>query len=441
MAQGIKKLWEQKQVWIIMILSQVLLNLIGQLLPEAVQVVLRFFSGCVLMALSGYAVYTQRKNMLAFMLNVLLLYFNYSLVSAVCWNFGALSSIFDGYTGGEFLATLNIELLFYGTYAILLKNDGEKEKRVFLTRRKPSYPVVILCALYVLVAPLLFYRTEAFGQRGYSLPLYEYSLVVMVVGLRFTGRDKKAVAYLLAASSWMILHGLLHGERILSLQMMLVWGAYLLLHVLSLKIIIPSCIAGVVLFTFFGIYRGISTVGENSLSHVLGTLFAGGMANDTSYYAYWAGMSIYRFSQTVTIWERLWYFVKYILYIPFGSLIPNVHLPVLASQVNHNLGGGWLAFYAHFWLGIPGVIAVGGVLAWLINKLTSLQKNRHFLNYLALYVVACSPRWYLYAPANITRGILIYAAFYGLCMLGRRHLPPILQWTKQKAQQWWLSRK
>lgn len=431
LAQG-KSLWQRKRIWIILLAVQILLNIIGQILPSGVQIVLMGSSGAVLLTFSGYAVYTQRSNILVMLLNIMLLYFNYSLVAAVYWNTDALDAIFAGYSWNEFLKCINIELLFYGAYALLLKDKPKVNKRVYLSKGKANYLIVAMCTLYIAAAPFLFYHTEKFGVRGTITPLYEYALIVMILGLCFCRRDVKAIAPLLLASGWIILHGLMHGERILALQMVIVWGLYLLLHMLSVKLIIPACVAGVLFFTIFGIFRGAEALDGNFLEITLQRLLNGGMANDTSYYAYWAGMSINRFAGITPFYERIFLFIKYIGYVFLGSVIPDVNLSWLASSANYHLGGGWLPFYVYCWLGPIGVLLSGIGLAVLINKVTVLQRKRKFCNYLSIYLVATAPRWYLYAPATITRGVLFFSLFYYACAMANKWMPFLWERVKGK---------
>ena len=218
--------------------------------------------------------------------------------------------------------------------------------------------------------------------------------------------------------------------------MMIVWGLYLLLHVLSLRLIIPACIVGIFVFTIFGMYRGLSALEGNVFTSVFQSLLHGGMANDTSYAAFQTSMNVLRLEDISTIWERLWLFLKYLAYIFAGSAVPDVNLAVLALEVGWHGGGGWLPVYFDFWLGFPGVIVVGVLLGWLINKASTLRRGKDYFNYLALYVVATSPRWYLYSPSPLTRGLLMYTlAFVGATAV-HRYAKPVWTWCVGKFKEW-----
>ena len=428
--------WNEKKVFIILVLVQVLANLLVNALDLGGHAVAMATSGLILLTLSGYTTYYQRKNMLSFMLSIVLLYFNYSLVASVYWNADSLPAHFAGYSLAVLLRGINIVLIFFVSFLCALKDNSVIEKCVFLTKHSTNWLITAAGATYIALAPFLFYHTESFGTRGVASAFYEYSLIILVVILCFSGRNWKALAILMASSIWMILHGLLHGERVLALQMMIVWGLYLLLHVLSLRLIIPACIVGIFVFTIFGMYRGLSALEGNVFTSVFQSLLHGGMANDTSYAAFQTSMNVLRLEDISTIWERLWLFLKYLAYIFAGSAVPDVNLAVLALEVGWHGGGGWLPVYFDFWLGFPGVIVVGVLLGWLINKVSTLRRGKDYFNYLALYIVATSPRWYLYSPSPLTRGLLMYTlAFVGATAV-HRYAKPVWTWCVGKFKEW-----
>lgn len=430
MKECLLDVWKRRSVMLIVVALQFVMNLIGLSLADGVQKGLMVSSGIVFLLMSVYGCYLQRKNILGFVLNIVLLYFNYSLVASVYWNAGNLHRLFAKYEWSDFLRCINIVMVFYASYLCTLKETLSVDRRIFLEKYSPNYLVVLGCAAYIAVAPLLFYHTETFGIRGQAGAPYEYSLVVLIAGLRFTGRKVKPLALLLAASMWMMAHGLLHGERVLALQMAIVWALYLAMQWISLKLIIPVGVVGIFVLTMFGKFRGVNALQGNFLETVFNTLLKGGLANDTSFAAFQSGMNILRLEDVTFIGSRIFLGIKYLLYVVLGNVIEDVHLTTLALAVGWHGGGGWLAFYAHFWLGYPGVILFGMAVGWLVNKTTALEPNRLFVNFMALYVVATSPRWYLYSPAPLTRGMLIFMAFYGAAMLGDRWSRQFWNWLK-----------
>ena len=160
-------------------------------------------------------------------------------------------------------------------------------------------------------------------------------------------------------------------------------------------------------FTFEGV--------QKSLSLLLDERFT----SDTAYYAYQAGNAIVRFESYNSIWDRVRYGVGYLEYIFVGGSVAAGNLAniVQKNSGTFHQGGGWIMFYAHFWGGVIGVILVGSYIVFITRHIVKLvDSNDYFKNYLALYVTASVPRWFLYSPSQITRGIFIYALLYGAFM-------------------------
>lgn len=419
--KGMRALWKnmrkEKIVFAFLVLIHFFLNMFGIAQSSEVQVVLLATSGALFLVLSVYVCFLQRKNMLIFAMSLMVLYFNYSLVAGVCWSTDALPRIFSGQTFGELLRAVNIVLVFFMVFICFLKDNTEIDITVYLKKQRCSWIIVGVGTAYISLAPFLFYRTESFGSRGVITPFYEYSLVVMIVALAFCGRNWVAISALIASSGWIIVHGLLHGERALALQMLIAWGVYLLLHRFSLKWIIPAGFVGIVVFTLFGLTRGMNNVDENTLQKVYRFLLNGGLANDTSFAAFQTSVDVVRLADASTIGERLLLFCRYLLYIVGGSAVQGVHLEELSREVGTHGGGGWLPFYFHFWFGYAGVVVIGCIVGWMINKLSHLQSEKHYLTYLSLYIVSTVPRWYLYSPAPLTRSMIIFSIIFGAAWL------------------------
>ena len=419
-----KRIWQklnkEKLVVILLVLIQVFVNKSAIYADPEQQVVCMVASGILLLLLSVYALYIQRKNMMWFMAGILVLYFNYSLAASVYFSPDALPKSYKPFVYGELLRGVNIVLVFLAVFLCVLKKGTGENKRLFTEKFSCDWLVTVGASVYIAAAPFLFYSTESFGTRGIASAFYEYSLIVLIVALAFCGRNLKALFLLLIASGWIIVHGLLHGERILALQMMIALGVYLMLHKISLKLIIPGCLVGIFVFTLVGLSRGLTDLEGDIITQAFEFLKTRGMANDTCYAAFKTSLNVIRFAD-VTPWpDRMLFFLRYLLYIVAGSAVKDVNLAVLALKVGTHGGGGWLPVYFYFWLGYLGVILSGAALGKLVNKLSEVHVGDKFLSYLALYVVSTLPRWYLYSPAALTRGLLMYILVFTAAALAHR---------------------
>lgn len=379
-------------------------------------------SGLVLIIGSIYSVYSYRRNILAVILHIMLAYFNYSVVVSVCWNLNNLHSIFNGYTYDEQLNGISIVLVFWCSYIVTIQTNIGFDRLAFKRQSGSNEIFVFGCVVYTFCAPFLFYSSAEFGERGGGSPLYEYTIIIILVGIYFTGRRKKNLIALGAASTFFSLHGLLYGERVSALQITIIWGIYLLLDRLDVKTIMIACVGGVVGLTVVGMVRGISAWHSGAIKEAVDILLEERLANSTSYFAYQSGLSIYRLEFEVPLINRLIQFGAFVFYIFLGSIVPNSNLSVIASEYNHNWGGGWLPFYCHFWFGIIGVIFMAVFVGKIVQMACSPCMGSYYKNYLRLYVIATVPRWYLYSPSAICRGILIFTVLFFVLNLMDRQL-------------------
>ncbi len=431
-----QKMRKEKLVFVLLVLIQFFANTAALNAEPEEQVICMAASGALFLILSVYVACLQRKNMLCFVLSIAILYFNYSLVAGVYWSADSLPRIFDSHSYDELLRGMNLVLVFFTTFLCCLKANREADIHVFLEKYPCSWLIVLASAVYISAAPFLFYNTESFGTRGIASAFYEYSLVILIVALAFCGRNLKALSILMLASGWIILHGLLHGERALALQMLIICGVYLMLHRFSLKLIIPGCIAGIFVFTLFGLYRGLNDLEGDVLTQVFRFLKNGGMANDTSFAAFQTSLNVVRFADMSSLSERLTLFLRYLLYIVAGGAVKDVNLARLALEAGVHGGGGWLPGYFYFWLGYPGVILSAAALGWFVNRISRLSKENKFQNYLSLYVLATVPRWYLYSPSALTRGLLLYILVFAAAQFVHRYSGQAYRLCVEKLEKW-----
>lgn len=366
-------------------------------------------AGVLLTALPLWTTVRVRQHLPLLVVAGLLLYFHYSVAAAVYWKPDAVPAIFARYSRAELLSGAGVVLLFWAALTAVLPGAHRPDLAVFSQKSAGNPLLSAPCAAYIALAPVLFYRSSAFGVRGSGSTLYEYAVIVLVVGLSVCGRRPGQLALLGAASGLYCLHSLVYGERITVMQAAIVWGLYLLLHRLTVRTMLAAAAAGLVLLTLAGMFRGAASWQPGALREALHALADRRLANDTAYFAYQSGLSIRRL-EAVWGWAgRLGQLGSYLLYLVFGSAVPNSNLSVLAAENSHNWGGGWLPFYGHFWLGAPGTVLLALGAAALLRRGCRLDSAHPVRCYLGLYLVASCPRWYLYSPSQLVRGAVLVA--------------------------------
>ena len=109
---------------------------------------------------------------------------------------------------------------------------------------------------------------------------------------------------------------------------------------------------------------------------------------------------------------------QFILYIFLGSKIVDSNLAVYTRQYYVHYYGGVLPLYMYFYLGILGIMFIVLYLKFWIKKMNeSSKKVSHLQRCLCIYISACVPRWYLYSPSSLFRGVLIFIFVYKMVEL------------------------
>ena len=382
------------------------------------------FAGLFCMGQIIFIAWNQKKNALLFLMSLFIAYFLYSVVAQVYLQVGDLPYVFryTAVTRMELLKSVVIVQIFFCVYVYTIKGGSEINQNVFKESGRCNKYVVWVCALVCLLSPFLFYDvSNGYGKRGsISSPLYEYTCLFVLIGMMYSGRKKKNLFVLAMASGFWCLHGLVYGERAPALTVVIMWGCYLILPKITSRLILLCSIAGITLFSLVGSFRGISNFSLAGIQEALGGMLTERFASDTAYYAYQAGNAIVRFESYNSMLERICYGLGYIKYIFAGGRVQagNLSMIVQNNPGTFHQGGGWIMFYAHFWGGAAAVILVGAYVAFIINKSFALKSSDEtYWNYLALYIVGTVPRWFLYSPAQITRGVFIYSSVYGFFYL------------------------
>lgn len=385
---------------------------------------LLIFAGLFCMGQIIFIVWNQKKNALLFLSSLFIVYFLYSVVVRVYLQVDDLPYIFryTAVTRMELLRSAVIVQIFFCVYVYTIKSGSEINQNVFKESGRCNKHIVWTCALMCLLSPFLFYdASNGYGKRGsISSPLYEYTCLFVLIGMMYSGRKKKNLFALAMASGFWCLHGLAYGERAPALTVVIIWGCYLILPRITSGLILLCSIAGITLFSLVGSFRGISNFSLAGIQEALEGMLTERFASDTAYYAYQAGNAIVRFESYNSMLERIRYGLGYIKYIFAGGRVQagNLSMIVQNNPGTFHQGGGWIMFYAHFWGGAAAVFLVGAYVAFIINKSFALKSsNETYWNYLALYIVGTVPRWFLYSPAQITRGVFIYSIVYGFFYL------------------------
>lgn len=378
------------------------------------------FLGIYLLFLNIFTLVKVRNDKGIFVIIFALLYFNFSYI--ISRYIGTPSStVSDLFTNiklsNTMIISIDSQILFF---AILNFMIGDKIKKpASMLNKKISFPyrkILVFLLELLLILILLYHLINNITE---STTLLEYSIILFVFALYLTKdskSEKLVVELILIIFS---LYSLKNGDRIAILQFILADFLVNYVNKFSIKQIVTVLLIGIFLFTFFGIYGDLldanSDMNNLSIKNTYDTLLDRRFAIDTSVAAYHAGLTIIESStRYYSFVERIKNgFSYFTVYTILGkNLSGYVPLNVDVLKYYGNVGGGYLTSYFYFWLGWGGISLIAIYIGKLIIIFNNNGEKNIYVNLLSVFVLSTFPRWYLYAPDLLFRGVFLFSIVY-----------------------------
>ena len=302
-----------------------------------------------------------------------------------------------------------------GKHAMEKGKKGEKLK--IFDCNTPTSNILLVGYLVVLALLLVFGfgRPTEQGQRGTPTAIYEYSTIFFIVGYYFFCKSK---VYKVVSTVLLLLYclqNLVFGGRITALQLFLLLFFVLYdgkqIHWVK---IIPIGLIGLLIFSGIGEMRANFSLSFSSLEASFNAILKSAGTLDTAYSAYYTSLTFLKVEKFVSTSDRLLLFWAFIKSIILGGSVPNSSLAKFTMQYYQHYEGGILPFFGQFYLGSVGVIIFSLIVVVYFFIMQRLDANSSgFKKCLVLYITITTPRWYLYSPSQLLRGVLLlFIVFY-----------------------------
>lgn len=361
--------------------------------------------------ISLYLVFENRNNPKLILLYLMLTYFNYSIVIdryLTVSNIEFLNRIRDDYTLGVAINCIFIFMiinLFFSKKQKVLLNKNE-----FFKKRSNSFIVLTLCSILFYIFLFGIDRGSGLGSgRGGVSTIYEYSVVLFILSYYYCGNKKSLRLVTSFLIIIFILQDLLFGGRVTALQLLIVFYYFILSHRFKWSYCIMVFIFGVILMSTIGIMRGDWSVNIN-VGEIIKHIIQNKFALDTSTFAFFASLTFIRIESLTSISMKLYLLKQLLLSMIFGGKIVDSDLAEYTNQFIFHAMGGMLPIYLYFYLGWIGSVISGLICGFY--TLCSSYKENSIKSSMLIYFVASTPRWYLYSPSALIRGMIIFLICY-----------------------------
>lgn len=288
--------------------------------------------------------------------------------------------------------------------------------------RKENYSSALFYALFVVfVAFMMLGYTAGSGSRGSSSALYEYNIIVLLGMFYYSGCRKECRIICAICSVIYVFMSLLNGTRVEALACIIILFLCITRRKVKNHILLLGMFGGVLVFSCVGTIRGGAFSAELG-KKIINNLLDNKLVFDTCTHAYFPMLCMIEQFQTYSLSDAFHYLMAFLGTILMGQsrVTDGDLIKTVARFYYHNYGGVTLGF---FWVWFSYVGAA--VFAAILRGYTHLiEKSDLKLSDLRLcviiYVTATVPRWYLYGPWSLTRGVLVCIVAFSIFRLGAR---------------------
>lgn len=370
-----------------------------------------------ILCLNLILLFKARKNWETFIIFGFIFWFNYSICIS-----NLLFPINDYFTGWRkdttvMVPSMNIILVFIVGVFVLIQ--PMKKQNICFFEKKRSNKIITCGIILILVLILVFgfSRTSAVGARGDSTALYEYSIILFIISFYYTKTvaEKNILSIILVL---FVIQDLVYGGRITALQLLICWFLIFWADKMSIKKVLPFVVVMILLFSGIGAYRANFKFNIDSIKIILNSLYKQKLTLDTAYSAFYTSGTFIKVENLISMFDRLKLCIRFVLSLFLGGIVADSNLAAYTRQFYSHYYGGVLPFFGHFYIGYFGVVAIAAYVAALINMFIlkgTNAKKKGMYKCLGIYITSTVPRWYLYSPSSIIRGVLIFCVIYYIC--------------------------
>ena len=372
-----------------------------------------------------YMVFKVIKNTLIFFLFMTIAYFDYSVIFSKYffrienfdWIFKLIKYNDTLFVGIAIVFILHSIILFF-----MKKEIYTDKKQIFeMTSEEKKfnnkYCKLIMSFLIAIIAFVVFdyfFFHIIFNKET----IYEYLLIPIIIVIYYCRDNKLFRRMILLIIVFSAAINIYRGGRIASLCPLIAYFFIIYYKKINYKIVSFVMIVGILFYVFFGMYGDIlihnGDVTKLSVFDLSDRISEDMLTLDTSYSAYWTGLTMVESRNIVKPVERIKNMIHFFsTYTIFGTLSNYEQVSNITHNYYTHWYGGYITGYFYYWLGIIGVILISLYLSYLLYKFASVNTNSsNYIKILLVYFICTVPRWYLYYPTGLFRGVLIYTVVY-----------------------------
>jgi hypothetical protein len=211
------------------------------------------------------------------------------------------------------------------------------------------------------------------------------------------------------------------GSRVTGIQLIIIFLLFNFSKYLNARNIVIFMFFGLIIANILSVYRGDYSLSIQDLSLGISKLFNEGLAFDTSYFAYFASLTFIGTIDYYSVVERLGHFMNFFISQFYPGEFGESLYQISRRHFFHS-NGGVLPIYMYYYLGAVGSVMISFVVVMYMKILNNYLKVKFLYIVMGVYFVVTVPRWYLYSPYQLLRGMLLIIIVYSFFELFRKYI-------------------
>lgn len=307
---------------------------------------------------------------------------------------------------------LFIVFLFVSIFSISLNKSLNTPINISPINHSSVNNVISVVSIIIALIMQFSFMTAVESGRGEYSPIYEYSIVFCVISLFYSLHFPNLKRIILVILVAMILRDFSLGHRATAIQITMLIYALVLTKYYSFKKLISLFCIGIVVFNLIAAYRASFSFSVNMIFDNLYFLFTEQyFAADTAYFA-WVASLTFLSVQDVTPFAEI---IKNLINFVLSMIVPGTvgsNLYTITKEYYQHANGGILPLYMFYYFDYVAIPITSLVVAAYFNLL-SATNNVSFKHLVFIFVFVTTPRWLIYAPTALFRGVALFA----ICVL------------------------
>lgn len=312
-----------------------------------------------------------------------------------------INEIIDYSTDFEGLLIL---FLFSATFSFF-NISGTFNLKKTLGDNRASTVLAVSLAFFALSLMYINSTVESDGRGGYT-PLYEYSIIFFIFSIYYAFHSGRRLVYFVA---FVLLLGVYRdfslGHRVTGIQLIMVLYVMIFSHYYTYKRGLIGLFSALILGNAVAVYRSdfefnIFKIIAKTSDVTQSALFA----SDSAIYAYVASLTFVSMREILNSSQIINYLVDFLIGI-FVSGQYGETLYSISREYYAHANGGLLPIYLYFYFGMTAPIFIAVI---VISYMKIPEFSRRTLpTFIFIYIFVTMPRWMIYSPSQLFRGVFL----------------------------------